>query len=100
MLRSEQPADRPALLALAAAAFAVSPVTGQRVDGEPEEVELLARLFECEEYLPEFSIVAELDGEIVGHVISTRGWAGELNCWAWAPSAWCRGCSATASAPR
>jgi predicted N-acetyltransferase YhbS len=78
LLRSEQPADRPALLTLAAAAFAVSPVTGQRVDGEPEEVELLARLFECEEYLPDFSVVAELDGEIVGHVISTRGRAGEL----------------------
>ena len=41
-------------------------------------MELLRRLFECQEYLPEFSIVAELDGEIVGHVISTRGWVGEL----------------------
>jgi predicted N-acetyltransferase YhbS len=78
ILRSEQPADRPALLALAAAAFAVSPATGLPVEGEPEEVELLARLFECREYLPGFSIVAELSGEIVGHVISTRGWVGEL----------------------
>lgn len=78
VLRSEQPVDRPALLALTAAAFAISPVTGERVEGEPEEVELLARLFECGEYLPDFSIVAELDGEVVGHVISTRGWAGEL----------------------
>ena len=41
-------------------------------------MQLLAALFDCEEYLPEFSIVAELDGEIVGHVISTRGRAGEL----------------------
>ncbi len=78
VLRDEQPADRPALLALTAAAFAISPVTGLPVEGEPEEVQLLRRLFECGEYLPEFSIVAELDGEIVGHVISTRGWAGEL----------------------
>ena len=78
VLRSEQPADRPALLALTAAAFAISPVTGLPVEGEPEEVDLLRRLFECGEYLPDFSIVAELDGEIVGHVISTRGWAGEL----------------------
>ena len=51
---------------------------GCPVEGEPEEVELLRALFECEEYLPEFSVVAELDGEIVGHVISTRGWVGEL----------------------
>ncbi|MET3921329.1 N-acetyltransferase [Arthrobacter sp. UYEF20] len=78
VLRSEQPADRPTILALTAAAFSVSPVTGLPVDGEPEEVQLLARLFECEEYLPDFSIVAELDGEIVGHVISTRGRVGEL----------------------
>ncbi|WP_427133314.1 N-acetyltransferase [Pseudarthrobacter sp. S9] len=77
-LRTEQPADRPAILALTAAAFAVSPVTGLPVEGEPEEVGLLRRLFDCEEYLPEFSVVAELDGEVVGHVISTRGWVGEL----------------------
>lgn len=78
VLRSEEPRDRPAILALTAAAFSVSPVTGLPVEGEPEEVELLARLFECAEYLPGFSIVAELDGGIVGHVISTRGRAGEL----------------------
>ena len=78
LLRTEQPADRQAILALTAAAFSVSPVTGLPVEGEPEEVELLRRLFECPEYLPDFSIVAELDGEIVGHVISTRGRAGEL----------------------
>ncbi|MGO4806632.1 N-acetyltransferase [Arthrobacter sp. 2MCAF15] len=78
VLRSEEPADRPAILALTAAAFAISPVTGEHVDGEPEEAKLLARLFECGEYLPEFSIVAELDGEVVGHVISTRGWVDGL----------------------
>lgn len=77
-LRLEQPEDRPAILDLTAAAFAVSPVTGLPVEGEPEEVDLLRRLFGCAEYLPEFSIVAELDGEIVGHVISTRAWAGDL----------------------
>ena len=78
VLRNEQPADRPAILALTAAAFAVSPVTGLPVEGQPDEVELLARLFECGDYLPGLSLVAELDGEIVGHVISTRSWAGEL----------------------
>ncbi len=78
VLRGEQPADRPALLALTAAAFALSPVTGLPAGGEPEEVGLLARLFACGEYLAAYSIVAELNGEIVGHVISTRGRVGAL----------------------
>jgi predicted N-acetyltransferase YhbS len=78
VLRDEKPADREALLELTAAAFAVSPITGLPVEGEPIEVEALRQLFDCEGYLPQFSIVAELDGEIVGHVISTRGWVGEL----------------------
>ena len=95
-LRTEQPEDRPAILALTAAAFAISPVTGLPVDGEPEEVGLLRRLFDCAEYLPEFSIVAELDGEIVGHVISTRGWVGELELLGLGPDR--RG--AAAAAPR
>jgi predicted N-acetyltransferase YhbS len=78
VLRSEQPGDRDALLALTADAFAVSPVTGLPVAGEPVEVKILRELFVAEEYLPEFSIVAELDGEIVGHVISTRAWVDDL----------------------
>jgi predicted N-acetyltransferase YhbS len=77
LLRSEAPADRDAILALTAEAFAVSPVTGLPVEGEPVEVKLLRELFDADEYLPDFSIVAELDGEVVGHVISTRGWVGE-----------------------
>ena len=78
VLRSEQPGDRDAVLALTAEAFAVSPVTGMPVEGEPVEVRVLRELFAAEEYLPEFSIVAELDGEIVGHVISTRAWVEDL----------------------
>lgn len=78
VLRSERPEDRPAILGLTAAAFAVSPATGLPVDGEPAEVGLLQQLFDCDEYLPQFSIVAEQDGEVVGHVISTRGWVGDL----------------------
>jgi predicted N-acetyltransferase YhbS len=78
VLRSEQPGDRDALLALTADAFSVSPVTGRPVAGEPVEVNVLRELFVADEYLPEFSIVAELDGEIVGHVISTRAWVGDL----------------------
>jgi predicted N-acetyltransferase YhbS len=77
VLRNETAADRDRILALTAEAFAISPVTGQAVQGEPIEVEVLRQLFECKEYLPEFSVVAELGGEVVGHVISTRGWVGD-----------------------
>jgi predicted N-acetyltransferase YhbS len=76
-LRNETAADREGILALTAEAFAISPVTGLAVEGEPIEVEVLRQLFDCEEYLPEFSVVAELAGEVVGHVISTRGWVGD-----------------------
>ncbi|MBT2595582.1 N-acetyltransferase [Arthrobacter sp. ISL-72] len=77
ILRTERPEDRPAILELTAAAFSVSPATGLPVDGEPAEVGLLKELFDCDEYLPEFSIVAEQNGEVVGHVISTRAWVGD-----------------------
>ncbi|MDP9998135.1 N-acetyltransferase [Pseudarthrobacter sulfonivorans] len=77
VLRNETAADRDKILALTAEAFAISPVTGLPVEGEPIEVEVLRQLFECAEYLPEFSVVAVLDEEIVGHVISTRGWVGD-----------------------
>ncbi|TLM86127.1 N-acetyltransferase [Pseudarthrobacter sp. NamE5] len=77
VLRRETREDRDAILALTADAFAVSPVAGLPVQGEPVEVALLRRLFDCKEYLPEFSVVAVLDGKVVGHVISTRGWAGD-----------------------
>ena len=77
ILRTERPEDRPAILELTAAAFSISPATGLPVDGEPAEVGLLKELFDCDEYLAEFSIVAEQNGEVVGHVISTRAWVGD-----------------------
>jgi predicted N-acetyltransferase YhbS len=77
LLRKETPADRDAILALTAAAFAVSPATGLPAKGEPVEVKVLRALFDAKEYLPGFSVVAVLDGEIVGHVISTRARVGD-----------------------
>ena len=77
LLRNETPEDRDAILALTAEAFAISPATGLPAEGEPVEVKVLHALFDAKEYLPGFSVVAVLDGEIVGHVISTRGWVGE-----------------------
>lgn len=78
VLRTERPEDRPEILELTARAFSVSPVTGEPVQGTPLEVGLLRELFECDEYIPELSIVAEIGGDIVGHAISTRGWIGDL----------------------
>ncbi|TJY72435.1 N-acetyltransferase [Arthrobacter sp. CAU 1506] len=68
LMRTEQPADRPAVLNLVARAFAAG-------DGsEPVESRLLAELYACDGFLPEFSLVAEDAGTVVGQVISTRGW--------------------------
>lgn len=77
LLRNETPEDRDPILALTAEAFAISPATGLPAEGEPVEVKVLRALFNAKEYLPGFSVVAVLDGEIVGHVISTRGWVGK-----------------------
>jgi len=67
LIRTEQPADRPAVLKLVARAFATK-------DGaEPAECRLLADLYACDGFLPEFSLVAEDGGTVVGQVISTRG---------------------------
>ncbi|MFE4196327.1 N-acetyltransferase [Paenarthrobacter sp. NPDC056912] len=85
VLRSERPEDRPAILELTARAFSVSPVTGEPVEGTPIEVRLLRELFDCREYIPDFSIVAEIGGEIVGHAISTRGRVGDLDLIALGP---------------
>lgn len=75
-LRTETPEDRDVILALTAEAFAVSPATGLPAVGEPVEVKILRALFDADEYLPELSVVAVLGDEVVGHVISTRGWVG------------------------
>ncbi|NKX53237.1 GNAT family N-acetyltransferase [Arthrobacter mobilis] len=69
-LRSEQPADRPAILRLARSAF------GTDDGAEPPEPGLLAALFACEEYIPELSVVAMDGGEVAGHCITTRAWIG------------------------
>jgi len=72
-IRPETVQDRPAILDLLGRAFADQQNAGR----EPVEVELARKLFGCPEYLPALSLVAEKDGRIVGHVISTRGWIGD-----------------------
>jgi predicted N-acetyltransferase YhbS len=65
-IRTEATADRPACLDLVTDGFG----TGDSL--EPIETPLLRELFDCDAYIPELSIVAESDGVVVGHVITTR----------------------------
>ncbi len=65
-IRRERAEDRPEILALVEAAFPGS-----------VEVRLLRRLFASREYIPELSLVADAEGELLGHVITTRGWIGK-----------------------
>ena len=71
LVRRERPADVPAVRAVVAAAFAGD-------EGVvPVEVELLDRLRDDDGWLPAFSLVAEDAGEVVGHVVATRGHVGD-----------------------
>jgi putative acetyltransferase len=47
-------------------------------EGEPAIGPLLGSLRESPSWIPELSFVAELDGEIVGQVLFTRGWVDAL----------------------
>lgn len=64
MLRQEVPADVPAVYRVNRAAF-------ERAD----EAELVDRLrTNAEAFLPELSLVAELEGRVMGHILFTRCW--------------------------
>ena len=64
IVRRERPADHDAVRALYVAAFAPSEV----------EARLTDELREDAGFLPHLSLVAVDGGEVVGHVIATRGW--------------------------
>ncbi|MEU1040581.1 N-acetyltransferase [Streptomyces sp. NPDC005907] len=71
LIRRELPADVPDVRAVTAAAFAKpdTPV--------PVEVTLLDALRDCDGWLPALSLVAtDADGEVIGHVVCTRGHVG------------------------
>lgn len=65
LIRREHPDDIAAIRDVHRAAF-VS-------DGEPMEVRLVDALRDSEAWIPALSWVAELDGDVVGHVLCTRG---------------------------
>lgn len=72
LIRPETGVDRPEVLALIGAAFARADKPGE----VPVEVALQQQLFDCDEYIPELSLVADDDALLVGSVITTRAWAG------------------------
>jgi putative acetyltransferase len=67
--RTGDASDRDAIGAVHAAAFRRSDAPGV-----PIEVPLVAALRAGEEWLPRLSLVALVDGAIVGHVVCSRGW--------------------------
>jgi putative acetyltransferase len=72
IIRRERPgtADVDAIRAVHAAAFARPDDAG----GVPVEAPLVDSLRADAGWLPHLSLVAEVDGDVVGHVVCTRGW--------------------------
>jgi putative acetyltransferase len=72
LVRRELPGDVAVIRAVAAAAFA------KPGEGDPAEAPLVDWLRACPAWIPELSVVAlGPDGEIVGHVVCTRGTIGD-----------------------
>ncbi len=78
-IRQETPADRPAIHDLVERAFA----TAKHADGN--EQDLVDTLRQGDAYIPELSLVAELDGKLAGHIMFTTGHAGSSEVLVLAP---------------
>lgn len=65
-IRAETAADRPRIAQLVAAAFE------HAEHATHDEAGLVERLRDSAAFIPELSLVAELDGEIIGHALFTR----------------------------
>jgi predicted N-acetyltransferase YhbS len=75
-IRTATPAARDAIRAVERAAF-----------GRDDEVELVERVWELPEYLPTLELVAEDEGELIGHVLHSTGYVAEKRLVALAPLA-------------
>lgn len=71
LIRPETPADREAIHAVHTAAFA--PQGARNPQGEVLEAALVRDLRAAGDLVPALCLVAEVDGEIVGHVATSRG---------------------------
>lgn len=81
LIRQETRADYEAVYELVAGAFA----TAERADGN--EQDLVAALRKSDAFIPELSIVAEIDGELAGHILFTKARVGNDEVLAFAPLA-------------
>lgn len=73
IIRRERITDQAASRAVQSAAF-------DQGEGEPAEARLLDELRRCDGWLPALSWVAEIDGQIVGHNVCTRGHVNNVPC--------------------
>ena len=73
VIRRETPEDRAAVDAVTSAAFG-QPGSGQL----PPETVLIQALRRDSGWIGKLSLVAVRDERVVGHVVCTRGWVGEL----------------------
>jgi putative acetyltransferase len=74
IVRQELPDDAAEVRGVVVAAFT-------RDDGaEPTEARLLDELRGCAGWIPELSLVAVVDGRVVGHAVCTRGFVAEVPC--------------------
>ena len=79
IIRKESPRDYDAIYLVVKEAFR----SAEHADGN--EQDLVALLREGESYIPELALVAEIQGEIVGHIMFTKAKVGESPVLALAP---------------
>lgn len=79
LIRQETSADHEAVYDLIEEAFA----TAEHTDGT--EQDLVAALRKSEAFIPELSLVAEIDGELAGHILFTKITVGDDEALALAP---------------
>lgn len=79
LIRKEEPRDYETIYSVVKAAFD----SAERADGN--EQDLVNALRKGEAFIPDLSLVAETDGEIVGHIMFTKAAAGENTVLALAP---------------
>lgn len=78
IIRAERPHDHGAVEAALIAAFT-------RPERQADEHILVSALRQCRGFVPELSLVAELDGQVVGHILFTEGTVGDKTVLALAP---------------
>lgn len=77
-IREERIEDYPAVYALIKEAFA----TAEHSDGNEQDL-VVALRSNKEVFLPALSLVAEQEGEIVGHILFTKAKVRMTLCWFW-----------------